>query len=172
MTLTAMSAVVVFTGWSKEDILDRGASGNWGVSPDRILQNRYVVVTRNAHSHLSPPHDVVHGAAFLVGRISGVIETGDTTADGRQRYAIVFDAYAEVDIPNVWGKSRNPVWFTDLPTLGIDPSHLEFMDIETGNEIAAKPTPPVEGLSFADARRGLAAHYGVSPNNIEITIRG
>ena len=173
MSVVATSAVAVFTSLKKDELLALGASGNWGVSPDRILQNRYVVVTRNRHSDWAPD-DVEHGAAFLVGRISGVMETDETTADGRPRFAIAFDSYAEVNIPDVWGKSRNPVWFTNLETLGIDLSELSFVDLKTGEktEKAKVSTMPVEGLSFAEARRGLAARYGVSPNSIEISITG
>ncbi len=173
MSTIATSAVAVFTSWKKDDILARGASGNWGVSPDRILQNRYVVVTRNRHSDWAPD-DVEHGTAFLVGRISGVLETDETTADGRSRFAISFDSYAEVRIPGVWGKSRNPVWFTSLETLGIDLNNLNFIDLKTGEKAdkAVVPCMSVEGLSFAEARRGLAARYGVSPNSITISING
>ena len=173
MSATATSAVAVFTSWKKDDLLARGASGNWGVSPDRILQNRYVVVTRNRHSDWAPD-DVEHGTAFLVGHISGVLETDETTADGRPRVAIAFDSYAEVSIPDAWGKSRNPVWFTNLETFGIDLSELNFIDLKTGEKSERAVVSPmaVQGLSFAEARRGLAARYGVSPNSIVISING
>ena len=173
MSTVASNAVAVFTSWSKEDIINRGASGNWGVSSYRILQNRYLVVIRNRHSDRCPD-DYEHGTAFLIGRISGVDETEDVTKDGRPRYAIEFDAYAEVEIPDIWGKSRNPVWFTDLETLGIDLKDLSFVDVEGRKSV----TVPValksydEGISFAEARRGLAARYGVSASTIEILIRG
>jgi hypothetical protein len=131
------------------------------------------VVTRNRHSDWAPD-DFDHGTAFLVGRISGVMETDETTADGRPRFAIAFDAYAEINKPEVWSKSRNPVWFTNLDALGIDLSSLEFIDVESGNSISSLKGPQVvvEGLSFAEARRGLAARYGVPSNRIEITIHG
>lgn len=173
MSATPTSAVAVLTSWNKEDLLARRASGNWGVSPERILQNRYVVTIRNRHTDWAP-HDIEHGTAFLVGRISGVEETDEKTADGRPRVAIVFDAYAEIDIPNAWGKSRNPVWFTNLEAIGIDLNDLEFVEVGTGEKIenTHPSSAPIEGLSFAEARRGLAARYGVSPNSIEITING
>lgn len=173
MSTVANNAVAVFTSWGKEEIISRGASGNWGVSSDRILQNRYVVVTRNRNSDWCPD-DYEHGTAFLVGRISGVVETEDVTKDGRPRYAIEFDAYAEIEIPDIWGKSRNPVWFTDLDTLGIDLNDLSFVDV-TGHEpvtISATKASSDAGISFAEARRGLATRYGVSANTIKITIHG
>lgn len=37
MSATPTSAVAVLTSWNKEDLLARRASGNWGVSPERIL---------------------------------------------------------------------------------------------------------------------------------------
>lgn len=173
MQTIANNAVVVLSSQTKNSILERCASGNWGVSSERILQNRYLVVARNQTSDVES-EDVEHGSAFLIGRISKVLETDETTKDGSPRYAIAFDAYAEVNIPNVWGKSRNPVWFTDLGTLGIDVSEFEFIDVEDGSHVTVpKPLALSEdGISFAEARRGLAARYGVSPNNVEIVLRG
>ena len=173
MSTVASNAVAVFTSWGKEDIIKRGASGNWGVSADRILQNRYLVVTRNRHSDWCPD-DYEHGTAFLIGRISGVAETEDITKDGRPRYAIEFDAYAEVEIPHIWGKSRNPVWFTDLDALGINLEDLSFVNVEGIEPITVSKAQniPDDGISFAEARRGLAARYSVSPSAVEIIIRG
>ena len=96
MSVTANTAVAVFTSWSKDDILERGASGNWGVSPD-------------------------------------------------------------------------------LDTLGINLDSIEFVERETGNavDVPKPPRPSVDdGLSFAEARRGLATRYGVPANSIDIIIRG
>jgi hypothetical protein len=174
MSIVADSAVAVLTSWEKADLIERKASGNWGVSPDRILQQRYVVAIRNRNTNWSPV-DLEHGTAFLVGRISGVVATDDTTVDGRNRIAIEFDAYAEIEIPDAWGKSRNPVWFTTLENLGIDLNELNFVNVSNGSAVATpklSPPAPTEGLSFAEARRGLAARYGVSPNSVEIILRG
>ena len=172
---TITSAVAVFTSRGKDEIIKRGGTGNWGASPDRIMQNRYVVVVRNrnenAHWH---QNDFDHGTAFLIGRVSGVAETDDTTKDNRMRYVIEFDAYAEIDVPDAWGKSRNPVWFTNLDELGIDLNDVELVSVEDGSTVkpAGRPSAGDDGLSFAEARRGLAARYGVAPNNVEIVLRG
>ena len=37
------TAVAVFTSRSKDEIIERAGTGNWGASPDRTMQNRYVV---------------------------------------------------------------------------------------------------------------------------------
>lgn len=173
---TINSAVAVLTSRSKDEIIERGGTGNWAASSERIIQNRYVVVIRNqrenAHWH---QNDFDHGAAFLVGRISGIAETDESTADGRMRYVIEFDAYAEVDVPAAWGKSRNPVWFTTLDELGINLDSIEFTSLADGKCVqpSGMTAPGSEnGLTFAEARRGLAARYGVTPHNVEIIIRG
>ncbi len=172
---TINSAVAVLTSRSKNEIIERGGTGNWVASPERITQKRYVVAIRNqrenAHWH---QNDFDHGTAFLVGRISGIAETDESTADGRMRYVIEFDAYAEVDVPAAWGKSRNPVRFTTLDELGINLDSIEFTSLADGARVQPAGTAPGNdnGLTFAEARRGLAAHYGVAPNNVEIVIRG
>lgn len=170
------SAVAVLTSRSKDEIIKRGGTGNWAASPERIIQNRYVVAIRNQRENaLLHQNDFGHGAAFLVGRISGIAETDERAADGRMRYVIEFDSYAEVDVPAAWGKSRNPVWFTTLDELGINFDNIEFTSLAEGTRVQpAGITAPgtCNGLTFAEARRGLAAHYGVAPSNVEIVIRG
>ena len=140
------------------------------------MQNRYVVAIRNRNDNaVWQQDDFDHSTTFLIGRISGVAETDERTADDRMRYVIEFDAYAEIEVPNAWGKSRNPVWFTNLDELGIDLNDVEFVSVEDGATVKPATRPSIDGsagISFAEARRGLAARYGVSPSSVEIVLRG
>ena len=87
---------------------------------------------------------------------------------------IAIDEYAFVDIPNVWGGSRNPVRYGSLEQLGISPDTLEFVAMPEADEALPSPAPaPVTLADFdvEDTKRALAAHFGVKPGAIEITIR-
>lgn len=61
-----------------------------------------------------------HRSAFLVGRISNVIPSPESEG----RYLIHFSEYAPVNTPDPWQGDRNPVKYTTLEALGIDPSVL------------------------------------------------
>jgi hypothetical protein len=112
------------------------------------------------------------GSAFLVGIINNVVPSAENPA----RFLIRISEYAEVDIPKVWGGWRNPVKYTDLGSLGIDPASLKFEPMPTPiREEAAHEALEAsqgEGLTIAQAKRGLAKTFGVSETAVEITIHG
>ena len=91
----------------------------------------------------------------------------------------MFSDYAVVDMPEVWGGWRNPVRYTTMEDLGIGPDDLDFRPMpknESGEEdqpqgSTADPLRAVP-LSIAEAKEALALTFGVSPEAIEITIRG
>jgi hypothetical protein len=71
--------------------------------------------------------------------------------------------------------AHNPVRYTSLEELGIDPETLSFQAmpvLETGSsagEVPA-PRPHLDGI-IAAAKVNLAAKLGVSPDSIEIIVR-
>jgi hypothetical protein len=185
-------AVVVFTAKRVETIKEGGGSGIWSLDPARARRSAYLVCTRNGHpAEWAEGEDAPepHRSAFLIGRIAGV--TPASTASGKRRWVIRIDRYALVDLPDVWQGWRNPVRYTTLDELGIDPSTLRFEEMpaaavpaaaggdgrgEAGADAgrpfdrraSATPTPR---LTIADAKRGLAATFGVPEEAVEITIR-
>jgi hypothetical protein len=115
----ARAAIVVFTARSLNEILRDGGSRDWRLDADRARDCGYLVCTQNRRNTDFGAPTAPHGAAFLIGRISGVVRSPDDLA----RWLIQISEYTECVIPNIWGKSghlRYPVWYTTLEDLGID----------------------------------------------------
>ena len=166
------SAIAALTGKSVARILAEGGSGSWVLDPRHARRQRYLVCVRNDNNR-EPEANEPHGAAFLIGKANGLVRLPDQ--NGMARWRITFPEYATVAIPGVWKGWRNPVRYTRLEDLGIDPDELSF-----------EPAPPVgpidtsgvheDGreigkLTIAQAKAGLAAMFDVSPDAIEITIK-
>jgi hypothetical protein len=169
------SAIVTFTGKSKEHILRLGGSASWKLSRARALKCEYVVCCRSAIEWVEGPEP--HGSAFLVGRISDVVRSPENP----KRWLIKISQYASVDVPEVWKGWRNPVRYTDLDALGIDPATLKFTPVSAAmrTEHSANMPPlsaPAEQdewqLNIPAARAGLARTFGVPESAVEIIIRG
>jgi hypothetical protein len=166
--------VVVFTRQGVETILRDGGTGRWKLRPNRVLQHRrFAVCTRNAkHPKVEGPE--AHRSAFLVGKIKDVVQSSAKPG----RYWIKFSEYALVNVPDVWKKiHRNPVKYTMIEELGIDPSTLEWKPMPAAKE-PPEPEPksdvvhPAGGLTITEAKKALARTFGVAPEAIEITVRG
>jgi hypothetical protein len=172
----ADDAIVVFTMKGLSTILAKGGSDTWKLNPHRVLKCQYLVCTQNRHRQDGTP-EAPHGAAFLVGKISGVEPAEPINGP---RWLVRISEYAEIEMPDVWDGSQNPVQYTTLQKLGIDPATLDFQPMpepsQMARERAATPAmtsiDDVRPLSIADAKQGLAAHFGVGTDAIEITIRG
>ena len=166
-------SAVFFTAKSIETLLREGGTSAWHLDRNHARQCIFAVCTRNTRRLIGAPGPEAHCSAFLVGKIKDVVP-----APGRDgRYLVQFSEYARVNIPDVWKGDRNPVKYATLGELGIDPSTLkwEHMPKQSG---APEPTRAAIGpnsgtaLTMADAKKGLALTFGVSPEAIEITIRG
>jgi hypothetical protein len=168
--------VFVFTGRGLTQLLEEGGSQSWALDPTRAKKCTWLVCTQNRHNpdpeKFRDP-DAPHGAAFLIGRISGVsksLEENPTT-----RWKIEISEYARIpELPVMWGGWRNPVRYMDLGSLGIQPEKLVFHPMPSrANGRAAQTASASElKLTIVDAKRGLAANYGVPESGVEITIRG
>jgi hypothetical protein len=175
----AKRILVVFTFRSIDMLLAEGGSQAWALNQANARRCSYIVCTRNRH-HEDASQQEEHGAAFLVGKISGV----EPAPDEPERFIVKFDRYALIDPqPIIWPGARNPVWYVDdFAEIQIDESSLEWLPMpeagytERAFEIArqdvAAPSPTSDRMTIADAKAGLAASFGVSPDRIEITIRG
>lgn len=155
------SVVVVFTAKTADDILRKGGTSSWVLDAKRARRCRYVVCTRNTHADWAKGGGEPHGSAFLVGIVSGVTPVDDN------RYRIEIDRYVNVVLPEIWQGWRNPVRYTTMAALGIDPAALSFRELSEAPELAEEVAP----LSIAAAKRGLALGLGVPEQAIEITVR-
>jgi len=166
------SAIAVFTANSRDEILKVGGSASWVVAEKQARRREFLVCIRNARDVDFHDHEP-HGTAFLVGRISGLLPHG-YDKKGMQRWIIEINEYALIDHPEAWGAWRNPVKYTTLEELGIDPEKLQFKAMPT--PIKAPPAPPdrpkTPALTIAEAKAGLALQFGVPPEAIEILIKG
>lgn len=172
--------IAVFTARSPERIIVEGGSQAWVLNPVRAKLCKWLVCTQNLHN---PDHEFSdatepHGSAFLVAKISGI----SPSPEGREdRWLIEISEFARVTTPDVWKHWRNPVRYSTLSELGIDVDRLKLEKMPDGKEPAVKREPvareasttwPPATLTIPEAKKALAATFGVKPDAIEITIRG
>lgn len=169
--------IAVFTAKSIETIFKEGGSKAWRLDRNHARKCAYAVLTRNSYAEWVQGTEP-HHSAFLVGKIKDVVPA--KADDDGDRWMILFSEYARVDIPDVWQGDRNPVRYfsdADLKKLGLDISALKWEPMPPVQIVAAPNEEPprpsaVRGLTMLEAKKGLAATFGVSPDAIEITIRG
>jgi hypothetical protein len=170
----SQQVIVVFTAKSVETLLEEGGTSSWRLDRNHARQCAFAVCTRNAYADwVEGPEK--HHSAFLIGKVKDVA----TTPKYQGRYLIQFSHYARVNIPDVWQGDRNPVKYSTMEELGIDPSTLKWEPMpETSNapekirEAASHKSNGVQPLTMREAKQGLALTFGVEPEAIEITIRG
>ncbi len=168
--------VVVFTARSPGRIIHEGGSQAWVLNPSRAKLCKWLVCTQNRHNadHEFSDATEPHGTAFMVAKISGITQRTDESPDDRWKIAI--SEYALVNLPDLWDHGRNPVRYTSLEQLGINPGSLEFQAMPinpaTTQRFPASTSEGMRGMTIEDAKRGLAVTFGVKPESVEITIRG
>lgn len=128
------SALVVFTGRSTATLLAERGSGCWTASAARALETDYVVCTWNSKSILGEDEGVPHGAAFLIGRISGVEPCHRDPIPGRvnlQGVRVQIDQYASVNVNGIWRGLRSPFFYVkDVEqVLGLNLQTLDWHDL-------------------------------------------
>lgn len=169
-------AIVVFTARSPDRIVREGGSQSWVLNPIRAKICAWLVCTQNRHNadHEFSDATEPHGAAFLLGKISAIRKSQEE-GDG-DRWQIAISEYARINVPDAWDHGRNPVRYTSLKQLGINPTKVKFEPMPAGEvapSSAGKPAATIVGmLTIAEAKKALATTFGVKPEAIEITIRG
>jgi hypothetical protein len=163
--------IVVFTAQSVDRILNKGGTSAWKLSRNHARQCAYALCTRNAKADWVEGLED-HRAGFLLGKVKDVVPAPGAK-DGR--LLVQFSEFALINLPGAWNGDRNPVSYSTLSELGIDPSTLKWQPMPESKEVEktheslqrAANTP----LTLTDAKKGLALTFGVSPEAIEITIR-
>lgn len=171
--------IVVFTARSPDRIVREGGSQSWVLNPTRAKICTWLVCTQNRHNadHEFSDATEPHGSAFLLGKISAIRksqEEGDA-----DRWQIAISAFARISLPDAWDHGRNPVRYTSLQKLGIDPDTVTFEPMPQGvtvqppaGTVSVAGASPAATLTIAEAKKALAATFGVKPDAVEITIRG
>ena len=115
---------------------------------------------------------IFQGSAFLVGRISGIVPSNETQG----RWLIKLSEFALVTTPDVWKGWRNPVSYGSLQSFGINYDDLQFQSMPQvdSEKPAVNPIKKMSAkpLTITEAKQGLAMHFEVSEESIEIVIRG
>jgi hypothetical protein len=172
------NTVVVLTRKSIDTMSRDGGSGRWRLVRNRARHCDYAICTRNG-KHPKVEGKEPHRSAFLIAKVEDVVPSADKVG----RFVIRFSEYAKVNLPDIWKKgNRNPVTYTNIEELGIDPLTLPWEKMtprtESSTSISHGVLPSAgkrEGsfsLTILEAKKALAVTFGVPPGAIEITIRG
>ncbi|WP_448041545.1 hypothetical protein [Bradyrhizobium liaoningense] len=171
MTKTEDAAVVVFTSETRQEILAHAGSRGWVLSPKTVEHCPYLVCCRRQNWD-NKAEGIPARTAFLVGRISSLtpLEASENSR-GQARFHIGISEFADVAVEDVWRKElRNPVAYNGLKQLGIQLKRLKFQPVPDTRPIGSDQVRG--GLSIAEAKKALAATFGVRPEDVEITIKG
>lgn len=162
--------VALFTTKSVQACLDVGGTQSWALNPDNAKKCRYAVLCRNPAADWGGKE--LRRAAFMIGRISPVVPSTEKVG----RWMLTFDEYAIIEKADVWKDWRNPVRYTTLAELGISLAEIKFRPMPKktmeAEAISISKTGTASKIDIDTARRGIAAYYNVSPEAVEITIRG
>jgi hypothetical protein len=159
MEVSENSAIQTYTSNSFEEIVRQGGDFDWYLNVNRAKNCQYLVCCSSVGSN--------RGCNFLVGKINGV-ELSKLDDKGKKRYVIRISEAAIVNVADRWGGYQNPVHYTNLTDMGIDLSAVKWQKVATPEQ----PLATVLDLTIAQAKAGLAQHYGVPASNVEIIIKG
>lgn len=177
--MSGTKCVTVLTARGITEILKTGGSKAWRLNATHAGKCSYVVCVQNSKIDWGT-QEAKHHHAFMIGRISGISRIPDHP---KKRWIINIDSYAEIDIPDQWDGNRNPVSYRNLEDMGIDLDTLDFKPVghivsgikqtsgdeyDEYEEVDASDRP----LSLKEAKAGLALHFGVNEDDIQITIKG
>lgn len=165
-------AIIVFTSETVESILSHGGTGDWVLSPKKAGTCKYVICCRKPAWN-NRREGIAHRAAFLIGLIAGLHkQPGSENDRGQPRFLIELSEYTTFERADVWKEGRNPVSYKTLKALGIDLRGLKFKPMPVPARSAKLGGTGSAPMTIADAKKALAASFGVSPEDVEITIRG
>jgi hypothetical protein len=169
---------IVFTSKSIDTILAEGGTAAWRLDRNNARLCKYAICTRNALGENVEGKEA-HKSAFLIGRISDVAPAKNEEG----RFIIRFSHYAHVNLADFWKGIRNPILYSEIRDLTIDFDKLKWVPMPEVVPAQNVPTPPkstspqtihheLRALTMAEAKQGLALTFGVTPEAIEITVRG
>ena len=133
----------VYTADGLHDFERYGGTAKWAANFRNIKKCQYVVcVKKNGamQGGFGNP-DVAPRTAFLIGRITDVIEVqvGDSLFymgddfETPGRYLVKFDSYADISIPDFWTKSQNPIAYRTKAELA------DMLSVEDIDRLDFKP---------------------------------
>lgn len=165
-------AIVVLTSETVEHILSHGGTGDWVLSPKKAATCKYVICCRKPAWN-NRKEGIADRTAFLIGIVVGLHKQPDSENTRNQpRFLIELAEYTTFERADVWKKGRNPVSYQTLKALGIDLRGLKFKPMPAPAPSMKSEGPGGAPMTIAEAKKALAATFGVRPDDVEITIRG
>jgi hypothetical protein len=153
------NAIATFTSNTLEDILAHGGDYSWHLDPDRAKRCQFLLCVSSIGSS--------RRTGFLIGKVSEIVRDEKIYQEsGETRYQVKISDMANVNIPNIDFKFRNPVKYCQIEAFNIDPSKLEFKPVVKQRQVEIQPM----SLSILEAKTALALHYGINQECITITI--
>jgi hypothetical protein len=168
----ADKVLAVFTSRTIERMCSEGGSQAWTFSAVNARECQWLICVwnaRGAYAESGADH-LEHREAFLIAPIDAI----DASAQEPDRWIVRFHKYARISIPNAWNGQRLPFRYLTLDKFGLAPEALQFIETATlgGSSSPQQMRPKATPLSIEAAKIGLAAKFNVSPEAVEITIRG
>jgi hypothetical protein len=119
--------LTVLTYKSARHIVDDGGTQSWVISQHRARRCAYVVCVRHQHGPYKAEGNEPHKHAFLVGKVSGVVPSSETS----DRFRVEMSEYAIVNGPQIELNSASPTqYFPSLSSIGIDEASLQWTPID------------------------------------------
>ena len=167
------NAIVVLTSETVETILSHRGTGNWVLSSKKAGTCKYVVCCRKAAWN-NKKEGIASKTAFLIGLVTGLHKVPGSENDRNQpRFLIEISEYAAIERAGVfWKSGRNPISYQTIGSLGLDSRGVKFKPMPTPTHSLTPGGTTGGPMTIADAKKALAASFGVSPDDVEITIRG
>ncbi len=163
-----------------------GGCGQWTATPKNLSKASYLICVRNrrrGHEEWAE-EDLPHGQAFILAKVTGVAEAPRSNPAKKQRYIVLFEEYTEIEVPDAWRKCTGgqafPVAYRSRDdieaALGIDFDDPSFewkrlSDLQDDHAYGPeKALDTSHSLTVEQAKQGLATHFGVSPEQIDIQV--
>lgn len=103
-------SMLVFTHKSKDFLLSINGSTSWKLDPARARKCKYIVCVKNARHPQVLIGEPPHSAAFMIGRVSDIVESSTNSIRDENRYTVKFDSYADIYPENgVWNKTWSDI---------------------------------------------------------------
>ena len=143
--------LTVLTFKSAAHIIGDGGTESWKISPGRAGRCAYVVCVRHQQGPYKAEGDEPHKHAFLVGKVSGVAPSRETT----DRFRVEMSDYAIIDGPKVPLDSASPTqYFPSLSSAGIDEAALQWNPISDAPYQGANQLPKNAHMAEDSLRDG------------------
>jgi hypothetical protein len=133
--------VLVFTSESLGSLLGEGGSQAWRLNAANAGRCTWLVCVRNRLNAGGGRHGSteLHGAGFLLGRISSIAEPAQAGLDGK--WKIAFGEFAHIHCAGLWDGGQNPVRYGNLAAFGIDAAVLVFRPVRLWSGWSGMPGP-------------------------------